>query len=76
MRIFVAGATGAVGFAFTRLAKEHGHYVHTLSRSPHNERKLAGIADKIDITRLNSIRRGSSTPCATTTTSHNHNRTR
>ena len=49
MRIFVAGATGAVGFQFTRLAKAQGHFVHTFSRSTENARKLVGLADKIDI---------------------------
>lgn len=49
MRIFVAGATGAVGSEVVRLAKERGHYLHTLSRSPAKALKLAGIADRIDV---------------------------
>ena len=49
MRVFVAGATGAVGFEFARLAKEQGFFVHTLSRSPENARKLAGLADRVEV---------------------------
>ncbi len=47
MRIFVAGATGAVGFEFVRLAKTEGHWIETLSRSAENARKLAGVADQV-----------------------------
>jgi uncharacterized protein YbjT (DUF2867 family) len=47
MRIFVAGATGAVGFEFVRLAKARGYFVRTLSRSPENARKLEGLADEV-----------------------------
>ena len=47
MRIFVAGATGAVGLEFVRLAKTEGHWLQTLSRSAENARKLAGVADQV-----------------------------
>jgi len=49
MRVFVAGATGSVGFEFVRLAKARGHFLHTFSRSPENARKLAGLADKVEV---------------------------
>ena len=49
MRVFVAGATGAVGFEFVRLAKAEGCFIHTLSRSPENVRKLAGLADQVEV---------------------------
>ncbi len=49
MRVFVAGATGAVGFEFVRLAKAAGCFIHTLSRSPENARKLAGLADQVEV---------------------------
>ena len=49
MRVFVAGATGAVGFEFVRLAKAKGCFLHTLSRSPENARKLAGLADQVEV---------------------------
>jgi uncharacterized protein YbjT (DUF2867 family) len=49
MRVFVAGATGAVGFEFVRLAKAEGCFIHTLSRSPENARKLAGFADQVEV---------------------------
>lgn len=49
MRVFVAGATGAVGFEFVRQAKERGHFLATLSRSPENARKLAGLADRTEV---------------------------
>lgn len=49
MRIFVAGATGVVGFEFIRLAKAQGCYIHAFSRSPENARKLAGLADHVEI---------------------------
>jgi len=49
MRVFVAGATGAVGFEFVGLAKARGYFIHTLSRSPENARKLAGLADRVDV---------------------------
>ena len=49
MRVFVAGATGAVGFEFVRLAKAKGCFIHTLSRSPENARKLAGFAERTEV---------------------------
>ena len=49
IRVFVAGATGAVGFEFVRLAKAKGCFIHTLSRSRENARKLAGIADQVEV---------------------------
>jgi uncharacterized protein YbjT (DUF2867 family) len=49
MRIFVAGATGCVGFPFVQRAKDLSHYVGTLSRSPRNARKLEGIADAVQV---------------------------
>ena len=49
MRVFVAGATGAVGFEFVRLAKAEGCFIRTLSRSPENARKLAGLADQAEV---------------------------
>jgi uncharacterized protein YbjT (DUF2867 family) len=49
MRVFVAGATGTVGFEFVRLAKAEGCFIHTLSRSPENARRLAGLADKVEV---------------------------
>jgi hypothetical protein len=49
MRLFVAGATGAVGFEFVRLAKAEGFFIHMLSRKPENVRKLAGLADQVEV---------------------------
>jgi NADPH:quinone reductase-like Zn-dependent oxidoreductase len=49
MRVFVAGATGAVGFEFVRLAKAKGCFLNTLSRSPENARKLADLADQVEV---------------------------
>ena len=49
MRVFVAGATGAVGFEFVRLAKAGGCFIQTLSLSPENARKLAGLADQVEV---------------------------
>jgi len=49
MRVFVAGATGAVGFEFVRRAQASGCRLSTLSRSPENARKLVGLADQIDV---------------------------
>ena len=49
MRVFVAGATGAVGFEFLRLANAEGCFLHTLSRSPENARKLAGLTDRVEV---------------------------
>ena len=49
MRVFVAGATGAVGYEFVRLAKAKGCFIHTLSRSPENACKLAGFADQVAV---------------------------
>ena len=49
MRVFLAGATGAVGFEFARLAKAKGYLLQTLSRSPENARKLEGIANQVTV---------------------------
>jgi len=47
MRIFVAGASGSVGFEVVRLAKTRGDFIRTLSRQPENARKLEGLADHV-----------------------------
>jgi nucleoside-diphosphate-sugar epimerase len=49
MRVFVAGATGAIGFEFVRLARAGGCRLSTLTRSHENARKLAGLADQIHV---------------------------
>lgn len=49
MRVFVAGATGSVGFEVVRLAKARGCYVRTLSQSPKNAARLAGLADQVKL---------------------------
>jgi uncharacterized protein YbjT (DUF2867 family) len=47
MRVFAAGATGSVGFAFVRLAKARGTFVRTLSHSRENAKRLDGLADEV-----------------------------
>jgi uncharacterized protein YbjT (DUF2867 family) len=49
MRVFVAGASGSVGFEVVRLAKARGDFVRTLSRRPENARKLEGLADQVEL---------------------------
>jgi uncharacterized protein YbjT (DUF2867 family) len=49
MRIFVAGATGCVGFPLVQRLKALSHSVGALSRSPANAEKLERIADSIHV---------------------------
>jgi uncharacterized protein YbjT (DUF2867 family) len=47
MKVLVAGASGLVGREVTRLLKERGHYVRTLSKDPERAAPLRALADDV-----------------------------
>ena len=49
MRLFIAGATGAIGVELVRLAAAKGHSVHALSHSTDRVHRLTGLADQVDV---------------------------
>src|SRR6478752_1027133 len=47
MKILVAGATGVVGQEVTRLLKQHGHFVRSVSKDPQRAERLRPLTDEL-----------------------------